>query len=92
LHPDKLEETPKTTEKSEPGPPKSTGGEKKADPVRVEIDLEGIAARISEVPVPAGNYHALNASEKRLCWLDQNPSKPEESPLQCLESPGIVTD
>src|SRR5687768_3339970 len=52
---------------------------------RVDIDVEGIGARISEVQVPAGNYRALTATEKRLCWLDENPSKPDEAPLQCLD-------
>ena len=84
-HPDKPEETPKPAEKPEPGSQKPSAGEKKAEPVRVDINLEGLAARISEVAVPAGNYRALTATEKRLCWLDENPGKPDEAPLQCLD-------
>ncbi len=37
----------------------------------VNIDFTNIAARLNEVPVPAGNYSALQATEKRLCWLSR---------------------
>src|SRR4030095_994414 len=80
---DTRQNPPNPAENPEAGSQKPSTGEKKAEPVRVDIDLEGIAARISEVPVPAGNYRALTATEKRLYWLDENPGKPDEAPLQC---------
>jgi tricorn protease len=45
--------------------------EKKAP--RVEIDLDGLASRLFQVPVPAGDYEALNAGEERLFWLATDP-------------------
>ena len=47
--------------------------EKKADekkPPEVKIDFAGLADRVTEVPVPAGNYGRLQATDKRLCWLN----------------------
>ncbi|MCA9310591.1 MAG: PDZ domain-containing protein [Phycisphaerales bacterium] len=35
----------------------------------VEIDFEGLMWRQHRVPVPAGNYFALMATDKRLLWL-----------------------
>lgn len=69
LHPDK--------------PAESAKNEDKKTPVRVEIDLDGIASRIREVPVPPGNYRALTVQEKRLCWLDSTPA--QKTNLQCLD-------
>ncbi len=34
--------------------------------VRVEIDVDGIAGRLAEVPIPAGNYAGLALNEKAL--------------------------
>jgi tricorn protease len=52
---------------------------------KVEIDLNGIAARLEEVPMPSGNYAYLEVSEKRLCWLDRNAVEPGKAALQCLD-------
>ncbi len=67
--------------------------EKKAPP-RVEIDLDGLASRLFQVPVPAGDYEALNAGEDRLFWLATDPGIDDDtSALQSLaieppEKPG----
>ncbi len=50
--------------------------------VEVKIDFTDVAARVTEVPVHAGNYGNLQATEKRLCWLS---SASEHVLLQCLE-------
>jgi tricorn protease len=42
-------------------------------PPKVEIDLDGLAARLYEVPVPPGNYDSLTAAEDRLFWLSTQP-------------------
>jgi tricorn protease len=42
-------------------------------PLKVEIDLDGLAARLYEVPVPPGNYESLTAGEDRLFWLSDVP-------------------
>ncbi len=38
-------------------------------PADVLIDLDGIQARVMEVPVPAGNYGSLTANEKRIFYV-----------------------
>jgi tricorn protease len=43
-------------------------GEKKPKPVKVTIELEGLANRLFEVPVPAGNYRNLEVTAKHLLW------------------------
>lgn len=77
LHPDKPEESAKPSEKTD---------EKKAETPKTAIDFDGIAARIDEVPVPAGNYRTLTATAKRLCWIDTpDRSQPQKTILQCLD-------
>ncbi|HEV8541891.1 MAG TPA: protease, partial [Verrucomicrobiae bacterium] len=71
---DKDEKSDKTEEKKEKDEKKdSTDSDKKSEedkkskkeePVIVEIDEDGIAARIQEVPVPAGDYHLLSVTAK----------------------------
>jgi tricorn protease len=41
-----------------------------AKATEVEIDLDGIEARIMEVPVPAGNYRNLAMTETHLFWTE----------------------
>ena len=66
--------------------------EKKADekkdekkPSEVKIDFTDLASRLSEVPAPAGNYDKLQATDKRLCWLNANDDQQEHLSLQCLD-------
>jgi tricorn protease len=59
-------------------------GEKKAPPA-VNIDFTDLASRLSEVPVPAGNYSSLQATEKRLCWLQRDEDDPPKLGLQCVD-------
>lgn len=84
LHPDKSEEAEKKPEpvdkKAEPA-----GDKKPEPPAKVEIDLDGIAGRIEEVPAPAGNYTGLAALEKRLCWLSGNREDEDATALECLD-------
>ncbi len=69
------EETPKADddEKAETGTKKKPG--KDADektsgkPAPVRIDLDGLGARVSEVPVPAGEYAGLTPAEGKLFYL-----------------------
>lgn len=65
----------KTTDKNptERKPDAQPGADKKPDPkARPAIDFEGLAARLYELPVAAGNYRALRADGKRLWFLDQD--------------------
>jgi tricorn protease len=52
-----------------------------APPPTVEIDLDGIIARIQEVPAPPGNYSDLAIAGKRLLWIDRDPDSPDQNKL-----------
>ena len=52
--------------------------------LKVDIDFDGLAERLSEVPAPAGNYQVLQASAKRLCWLSASDEAPPRLALECL--------
>ncbi|HUY94668.1 MAG TPA: S41 family peptidase [Terracidiphilus sp.] len=54
-------------------------------PPEVKIDFAGLADRVTEVPVPAGNYGALQATAKRLCWVNSADPMGAHASLQCLE-------
>jgi tricorn protease len=92
LHPDqppkpeerKDAEAKKSSDEKNPGEDKKTTEEKKSAPI-VNIDFTDIASRLNEVPVPPGNYSALQATEKRLCWLDRTPEAQPKHNLQCVE-------
>jgi tricorn protease len=63
---------------------KSAGkGEKPA--VTVNIDFNGLSDRLMDVPAPPGNYLALDAAEKKLCWLSQDEEATLKIALQCLD-------
>lgn len=51
----------------------------------VSIEFAGLAERLQEVPAAPGNYDKLQATEKRLCWLDATDSVPVKNALQCLD-------
>ena len=62
--------------------------EKKADDKKVEkvdIDLDGIAARIQEVPVSAGNYDNLQVVGKRICFQSFDHEDRSKNSLECLD-------
>jgi tricorn protease len=63
----------KSDNKKEPAKSDRTSTEKKAPPV-VNIDFNDLAARLSELSVPPGNYSSLHATEKRLCWMQRELS------------------
>jgi tricorn protease len=84
LHPDKLPkvEEPKAANASES---KSSSEEKKASAVTVNIDFDGLASRLEEVPLPPGNYSSLQSTDKRLCWLSRDDALMPKRSLQCLD-------
>lgn len=59
--------------------------EEKKDAIKVEIEVDGLAARLHEVPVPAGNYSGLIATEKHLLWGKSDPSFEQKTHLQQVE-------
>jgi len=52
-------------EKEEPEEPE------KKPPEKIEIDLEGISQRVVAVPIPAGNYSGLAATEDKIFYLER---------------------
>jgi tricorn protease len=65
-------EDKKATDKN-PTERKPDDKDKKPDPkAKPAIVFEGLAQRLYELPVPAGNYRALRADGKRLWFLDQD--------------------
>ena len=72
----------KPDEKKDDKKPETKKDEKK---VEVKIDFADMSSRLSEVPAPAGNYHDLQATEKRLCWLNAADDMHEHVSLQCLD-------
>ena len=84
LHPDKKEDAPKPAADAAKGADGKAPETKPAE-TKVEIDLDGIAARIQEVAVPAGNYSDLAVAGKRICWLDHNSQDSQKNALQCLD-------
>ncbi len=80
----KKEDTKKEDAKKEDAKSDKAAAEKKAPPV-VNIDFTDLPSRLAEVPVPAGNYSSLQATEKRLCWLQQDEEMPPKSALQCVD-------
>jgi tricorn protease len=97
LHPDKTDEAKAAEEKKDKAD-EAKAAEKKPEPVKIDIDLDGIAGRIEEVPAPEGNYGGLAALEKRLCWLAGDREDEEKTALECLDiankgdKPETVTD
>ncbi|HTH64212.1 MAG TPA: S41 family peptidase [Gemmatimonadales bacterium] len=47
--------------------------------------LDGIAQRLVEVPIPAGNYEALSANGTRLFWLTRQTTIERPAALQALD-------
>jgi len=62
-------------------------GDKKEEkkPAEVKIDFTDLASRLSEVPVPPGNYDSLQATDKRLCWLSAGDDGRRHQSVQCLD-------
>jgi len=95
LHPDKPPDKPAEAAKPAAEAKKE---EKKEEKPKVEIDFDGIAGRLEEVPVPPGNYTGLSTTGKRLCWLNIDRANPGKTALECLdiankgEKPDVVMD
>jgi tricorn protease len=51
---------------------------------KIDIDIDGIATRLREVPVPPGNYRELAVASGKLCWINDDRADPEKSALECV--------
>ena len=70
---------------AQPGDSDKTGSKEEKQPPEVKIDFSNLDARLDEVPAPPGNYDALQATAKRLCWLNVSDGPRPKQALQCLE-------
>jgi tricorn protease len=77
-------ETPQPADTAKPADAAAKSGEKpKVE--KVEIDLDGIVARLQEVPAPPGNYSNVHASAKRICWLNHDRVNADKTTLECMD-------
>ena len=98
LHPEKVEAAPSPSPTPTPAagepikdaaakPGTASGNAKPGEPAKppvVEIDLDGIAARLQEVPAPPGNYGGLAVAGKRLLWISYDPENPQNRTLMAM--------
>ena len=75
----------KAGKKDEKKPEEKKEDKKDEKKIEVKIDFNDLPSRLSEVPAPAGNYEDLQATEKRLCWMNVADQMHEHVSLQCLE-------
>jgi len=71
----------------EPATDESRGAEKKPEDKKLpeaKIDFAGIGERLTEVPVPPGNYENLQVTDKRLCWVNASDEIRPKMTLDCL--------
>jgi tricorn protease len=88
LHPEeaaKPETKPEGTKSDQTTETKPEQAVKKPASVTVSIDFADLASRLSEVPVPPGNYSDLEATQKRLCWLDRGEGVAPKQNLACVD-------
>ena len=84
LHPADGKETDKETGKDDKQKDAKKSEETPGD-AKLDIDLEGIVARLHQLPVPPGNYSSLAATENRLCWIDKGVQTADTGALQCWD-------
>ncbi|HKS82559.1 MAG TPA: S41 family peptidase [Candidatus Acidoferrales bacterium] len=75
----------KAAEEKKTDDEKKSAEEKEKKPPVVNIDFTDLASRLREVPMPAGNYNALQATEKRLCWMERGDDWPPKFALACVD-------
>jgi tricorn protease len=81
---DKNSEAAKSPEDKSSGDKKDSQNQEKKPP-EVKIDFTDLPLRLTEVPVPPGNYGNLQATEKRLCWLNDTDNTQKHIGLQCID-------
>ena len=84
LHPDAAENS-KAGEDKANAAKGSAGTKAAAARPEVKIDFTDLQSRLSEVPLPPGNYDSLQVTDKRLCWLDAADEVPRKLTLKCAD-------
>jgi tricorn protease len=81
--PTELESADKEEKKTEEKDEKKPEDKPKAPPVT--IDLDGITERLLPVPVPAGNYRSLTATDTTLFWISSNFGDERNASVESLK-------
>ncbi len=61
------------------------GTKEEKKPPEVKIEFADLDSRLNEVPAPPGNYDSLQATEKRLCWMNGGDGPEHKAALQCFD-------
>ncbi len=89
LPPDELHPDPADHKEGTKDTDAAAVDQKVAEPPRgpspVRIDFTDLASRLDEIPVPAGNYNVLQATARRLCWLNASDEVQIKLAVQCLD-------
>ena len=84
LHPDPQAAKPDEKAAAHSGKAGKTAAAKQPKP-DTKIEFSDLNSRLTEVPVPAGNYGDLQATDKRLCWMDASDDAKPKLALKCLD-------
>ncbi len=68
----------------EPDAKKDAAKEESKSPAKVEIEFDGLVARLYDVPIPAGNYSGLMVNDKALFYSSHDRGEPDKSALMAL--------
>ncbi|HTD06886.1 S41 family peptidase [Undibacterium sp.] len=82
--PAKTEKSEKADAKDDKKPAAAEGEKKDAKPVSPAVVFAGLASRLYEVPLAAGNYRALAVDDKRLYFLEQDAGDNGKATLKTL--------
>lgn len=82
-------EEPETKSKTAESADKSKNSKSKSDETNkvpvVNIDLDGLQNRVTEVPAPPGNYSDLDVTAKRLFWVSTTIGSSAKTNVMSLE-------
>ncbi|WP_395794453.1 S41 family peptidase [Aquimonas sp.] len=67
-----------------PAPPKDEKEKNKSEPSSARLDWDGIAERLFEAPLGAGNYSQLAADDSRLYYLERDSAPNSQPALKSL--------
>jgi len=78
-----ISEEPEKKDKEKDQKEEKDGKEKK--PPAISIDRDGIQSRLTEVPIPPGNYSRLSMTENHLFWIESETAVEPKSKLMTVE-------
>ena len=61
------------------------GGDDAQETPAVQVDADGLARRVKQVPVPAGNYSGLYATDSTLFWISRESGPNPDAHVMAVE-------